>query len=114
MEMNRVSLDIANCYGIKKLEYTFDLSQSCVYAIYAPNGVMKSSLAQTFQDIANGTPSSDRIFPQRASVRMITDENDQALAAESIFVVRPYDEALATPLSSILVLFIMTGLKMRP
>jgi hypothetical protein len=93
MEMNRVSLDIANCYGIKKLEYTFDLSQSCVYAIYAPNGVMKSSLAQTFQDIANGTPSSDRIFPQRASVRMITDENDQALAAESIFVVRPYDEA---------------------
>jgi hypothetical protein len=45
---------------------------------------------------------------------MITDENDQALAAESIFVVRPYDEALATPLSSILVLLIMTGLKMRP
>jgi len=90
--MNRVSIDLTNCYGIKKLTKQFDFSQGRVYAIYAPNGAMKSSLAQTFQDVAAGTPSTDRIFPARASARKITDENGRELTKESIFVVLPYDE----------------------
>ena len=44
--MNRVSVELLNCYGIKKLKKQFDFSQDRVYAIYAPNGAMKSSLAQ--------------------------------------------------------------------
>ncbi|HYG33500.1 MAG TPA: phage infection protein [Clostridia bacterium] len=89
--MNRVSVDFANCYGIKELHATFDFSQSRVYAIYAPNGVMKSSLAETFGDVAKGVSSTDRIFPARQSVRQIVDENGKELPKESIFVVRPYD-----------------------
>ena len=63
--MNRVNVDLQNCYGIKKLRHKFDFSQRTAYAIYAPNGSMKSSLAQTFKDIADGNPSTDRIFPSR-------------------------------------------------
>jgi hypothetical protein len=50
--MDRVSVDLKYCYGIKDLKRDFDFSKVRAYAIYAPNGVMKSSLAETFQDAA--------------------------------------------------------------
>jgi len=49
--MNKVSVDLQNCYGIRKLQHEFDFSQRRAYAIYAANGAMKSSFAQTFKDI---------------------------------------------------------------
>jgi len=61
--MQLLNVDIENCYGIKKLQAQFDFSISRVCAIYAPNGSMKSSLAQTFQDISVGASSRDRVFP---------------------------------------------------
>lgn len=90
--MNKLNVELKNCYGIKKLTAEFDFSNANVYAIYAPNGVMKSSLAQTFKDVADGTVSKDRIFPARASIRKITDENGAELPKESVLVIRPYDE----------------------
>ena len=89
--MDRVSIDLRNCHGIKRLSKQFDFSTETVYAIYAPNGVMKTSLAQTFQDVVDGTASVDRIFPLRAASRKITDEHGKDITKESIFVVRPYD-----------------------
>lgn len=90
--MNRVTVSLTNCYGIKKLTAQFDFSKSRVYAVYAPNGVMKSSLAQTFRDVAADVPSADRIFPARTCARKITDEHGRDLTKESVFVVCPYDE----------------------
>ena len=52
---------------------------------------MKSSLARTFQDIVDKKKSSDRMFPDRVSKRVIVDENNAELDAESILVVQPYD-----------------------
>lgn len=63
--METVSIDLENCYGIKKLQAKFDFSSAKACAVYAPNGSMKSSLAQTFQDVADGATSKDRIFPAR-------------------------------------------------
>lgn len=90
--MKKLNVELENCYGIKKLNTEFDFSTENVYAIYAPNGVMKSSLAQTFTDIADDAPSKDRIFPARPSIRTITDEQSIALPKESVLVIRPYDE----------------------
>jgi hypothetical protein len=90
--MDRVRLELENCYGIKRLNAQFDFSQERVYAIYAPNGAMKSSLAQTFSDIANAALSTDRIFVSRVAKRRITDEHGKDLTEESVLVVRPYDE----------------------
>ena len=47
--MNKLNIDIENCYGIKKLQTELDFSQHKAYAIYAANGAMKTSLAQTFK-----------------------------------------------------------------
>jgi hypothetical protein len=92
--MNKLSLALKNCYGIKKLNFKFDFSRDRVYAIYAPNGVMKSSLAQIFEDEFTGASSADRIFVTRVASRKITDENGDSLAKGSILVVRPYDAEL--------------------
>jgi hypothetical protein len=89
--MKKVAISLKNCYGIKKLDYTFIFNNKAAYAIYAPNGVMKSSLAKTFQDAASGEPSSDRIFPTRQTVRQIIDENGAAIDGERVLVALPYD-----------------------
>jgi hypothetical protein len=90
--MINLNVDLENCYGIKKLQTQFDFSQHKAYVICAPNGSMKTSLAQTFKDIADGTASKDRIFPARVCTRKITDENGLDLPKESVLVIRPYDE----------------------
>ena len=90
--MNELHVDLENCYGIKKLQTQFDFSKQKAYAIYAPNGVMKSSLAQTFKDVADAAVSKDRIFASRVCIRKITDETGVDLPKESVLVVPPYDE----------------------
>ena len=92
--MTKLNLHLENCYGIKKLDVLFDFSHQGVYAVYAPNGAMKSSLAQTFKDLADAADSKDRIFPARVCSRHITDENGVDLPKESVLVVAPYDEVL--------------------
>ncbi len=72
--MRKLKVDLENCYGIKKLTAEFDFTTSRACAVYAPNGAMKSSLAQTFQDLVKSVPSGDRVFPARTSQRKITDE----------------------------------------
>jgi len=55
---------------------------------------MKSSLAHTFKDLAEGVASKDVIFPAGVTVRTITDEKNAAIAKEEVLVVAPYDEVL--------------------
>ena len=40
-KMNELKIHFENCYGIKKLQHTFDFTKSKVQIIYAPNGAMK-------------------------------------------------------------------------
>ena len=49
--MKSIKVKLENCYGINKLdhEFVFDTDQH-TFSIYAPNGVMKTSLAKTFED----------------------------------------------------------------
>jgi len=68
-----------------------NFSSQHVVAIYAPNGSMKSSLAQSFDDLGGGIPPKDRFFPARLSVRKITDEKDKEISKEMVFVIDPYD-----------------------
>ena len=85
--MNKLTISLENCYGITKMHTELDFANCNVYAIYAPNGAMKSSLAQTFKDMADGIPSKDRIFPERVCARNITDETGADLPRDSILVV---------------------------
>jgi hypothetical protein len=94
LTIETLHLDLSNCYGIKKLEADFDFAQHKAYAIYAPNGAMKSSLAHTFKDLADGVASKDVIFPTRVSSRTIADETGTEIPKDQVLVVAPYDEVL--------------------
>ena len=62
-----------NCYGIKELNLpNIDFSNCHKALIYAPNGVMKSSLAKVFEDISNGSATRDRIFTNENTAYSIT------------------------------------------
>jgi hypothetical protein len=90
--MNTLTINLENCYDIKKLETTLNFSGCKAFAIYAPNGVMKSSIAQTFRDVSLGVPSKDRIFPDRKTLRSIVVDGTKQIAAENILVISPFDE----------------------
>ncbi len=90
----KIGVKLENCYGIRSLDTEFDFSKTKAYAIYAPNGAMKSSLAQTFQDAAAKIKSKDRIFPSRTTVRDIIQDG-APIEPSNILVIRPYDEVFA-------------------
>lgn len=93
--MQRLKVSLEHCYGIRRLEQEFDFTQCNAVALYAPNGTMKSSLAKTFQDIAEGKTSSDRMFPSRETKRSVVDEAGVQVEPQTVLVVRPYDEDFA-------------------
>ncbi len=88
--MQKVDVSLENCYGIKALNYTFDFSRKSTYAIYSPNGTMKSSFAKSFKDLSEEVDSEDLIFSNRSSNRIIQDENGNSLDALQVFVIEPY------------------------
>ena len=98
----KLNIDLKNCYGISELNHCFDFTASSGYAIYAPNGFMKTSLSKTFDDHAKGRDSVDLIFPDRASSRAIVDAVGTSVAPESIFVIEPYNQEFSSDRTSLL------------
>ena len=89
--MQKIKVRFGNCYGIRTLNTEFDFSKKRASLIYAPNGAMKTSFAQTFKDHSEGKDSQDRVYPERETLREIIDQNDQPLSVETVFVIEPYD-----------------------
>ena len=89
--MEKLKIDFAYCYGIKKLSHEFSFSNK-TFAIYAPNGVMKTSFAKTLSDYANNKDTKDLAFPHRETTRSIKIENNQDLERDSLLIVEPYNE----------------------
>lgn len=91
--MNRLTLKFKNCYGIRSLSDSFDFTDTHngkpaakAYAIYAPNGSMKSSFAKTFDRLAQGqSPSEDR--HQRVS-EWTVEADGATLPVETIYVLK--------------------------
>lgn len=91
--MKKLHINLEHCYGIRRLQAEFDFeSNGDVFAIYAPNGVMKTSLANTFRDVSNDVDSTDRIWKANETKRIIHDEKGDELPAEGVFVIEPYNE----------------------
>ncbi len=90
--MKKLKLKLQNCYGIKRLEKDFDFSKGSTCAVYAPNGVMKTSFAKTFEDLRLGRPSKDLIFPGRVTVREIIKEDGSEVSKNEVFVIEPHME----------------------
>jgi len=89
--MNILQLHLQNCFGIGQLDCTFDFGQlkTNSFLIYAPNGVMKTSLAKTLELIANNDAKNmpcDLVYGNRATAHEILAD-ETVIAKESILVV---------------------------
>ncbi|ASS95982.1 hypothetical protein [Peribacillus simplex] len=92
--MDKIKVEIKNCYGINNLENEFDFTAGkSTQIIYAPNGVMKTSFANIFDDYSKGTESKDLIFPMKESHRVIKNNAEEDINPESIFVIKPYEKS---------------------
>ena len=101
--MKKLSIDLEYCYGIRKLQTEFDFEKyGDVFAIYAPNGTMKTSFAKAFKDLSEEKISSDRIWTNNETKRHIEDENGNGLAPENVFVIEPYNDSYRSDRVSIL------------
>lgn len=100
--MQKVTINLANCYGIGLLQCGFNFTNADAYSVYAPNGFMKTSLSKTFLDLSQNKDSSDLIHPDRETKREIRDENDVDLKPEQIFVIEPYNESFDSDKTSLL------------
>lgn len=87
-----------NCYGLKDFELEeIDFTKDNKAIIYAPNGVMKTSFSNVFDDISKGNKTSDRIFKKLSSKYNVqyysSNYTDSNLAKnDSIYVVKSFDE----------------------
>lgn len=91
---DKLRFNLRYCYGIGKLEAELEFKHKG-YAIYAANGVMKTSLAKTLTDLSAGNTPKDLHFPDRVPTCEIT-LNDEELKKEEIFVVKSYDDKFAS------------------
>ncbi len=100
----KLNVKMENCYGIDSLEHCFNFTQQSskskpedirrTFIIYARNGEMKTSFADTFQMHSEGEEVEDRIFPERRSKKEISRERQGekiSLEANKIFVIKSYD-----------------------
>lgn len=95
--MNTFKVDLENCYGIKKLEHEFIFNDHHTHLIYAPNGMMKSSLALTLKGISGQykDKAKDRLHPAlRSKYDILADGT--VMAKEQIFVADPEESNFDT------------------
>ena len=89
--MDELSIKLKNCYGINAFEHKFSFVKSNANLIYAPNGVMKTSLAKTFQRLAEGKEPEEKLYNRQPEYEIKLDGVD--ITADEILVVQPFDPA---------------------
>ena len=93
-----------NCYGLKQFNLqNINFSRCNKALIYAPNGVMKSSLSKVFDDISKGATTCDRIFQNVVSNYSVTHytsryvyssaNRTQPTATDRIYVVNTFNNS---------------------
>jgi ABC-type Mn2+/Zn2+ transport system ATPase subunit len=96
MDDLKINLDLEGCYGIEKLfeEIIFNKKNN-IFAIYAPNGTMKTSLTKTISDIIDNEDlniSKDKIDNNIDYKRLIKfNDNKISYQSENILVLKSYD-----------------------
>jgi len=90
--MKKIKVNFANCFGIKKMEETFDFSNSNVQLIYAKNGSMKTSFAKIFEKYQNVIQGEiqDLACGKETKYDIKIDTNN--INTNEIFVIKPFEK----------------------
>lgn len=99
--MKKLEVMLNHCYGIKNMEHIFDFTHDNVIAIYARNGVMKTSFAKTLKQIQKNKIKEvrDEIFSIASTVAIKID--DKEISPKDLFVINSFEsdyQANITPL----------------
>ena len=100
--MNKLNINLTNCFGIEALSHEFDFSTGNAISIYARNGLMKTSFANTFRLIQNGDIDKigDKIFGYQGNAVVQIDGNP--IAQDQVFVIKSYESSYESDISSLL------------
>lgn len=87
--MDKIKIDFENCFGINKLNKEFDFTSSGSIVIYASNGTMKTSFANTFVELSKGKMPIDKLFgnPTKCSVEI----DGSVIDKSEILVVKSFE-----------------------
>ena len=98
--MNKLNIELTNCFGIDSLNHEFDFGKGNTFSIYARNGLMKTSFAKTFQLIQQGKKEniSDAIFGEPGSAIVQIDGQD--IEKKQVFVVKSYESSYESDISA--------------
>lgn len=110
--MRKVYFDLENCYGIPKFRYLFEFDdRKKAHLIYAPNGVMKTSFANTIEDISLEQETKDFLYPNRVTKRVVKHDGDSGedIHKDEILVINSYSESYKS--ENIIVLLADNNLK---
>lgn len=88
--MKSLSVSLENCYGITKLDHEFRFDESYANLIYAPNGVMKTSFANTFLAISKGRQPEEKMYNKTPSFVIKADGVD--INQDDVLVIKPFDK----------------------
>lgn len=91
--MKKLDLDLENCFGIRRLKQNFSFERKNVVIIYASNGVMKTSLANTLKNYSENEEIKDFIFDKKTKYS-IRDENGKDIDRDRIIVIKQDSEEL--------------------
>ena len=84
--MKKLFVELENCYGIGKLKFTFDFNRTQTYSIYAPNGVMKTSFANTFKQLSEDKYPEEKLYGREPKWKVLDD--DVAIDRNNIVVIK--------------------------
>ena len=92
--LEKLSLHLKNCYGIKKLDFEFDYSEKSINLLYARNGSMKTSLTKTFKKIQENKENEicDEIFSKEPVLHDVKIDGN-AINSDNIFVIKSFENA---------------------
>jgi len=94
---SQYQVNMANCYGIPSLshEFTFE-NKNMPVAIYAPNGLMKTSFARSFKDYSSKKSPRDLVYTEKFSTFGVLDQDGVEIANDAVFVVDSINEKYAS------------------
>jgi len=89
--MEKLSVTLSNCYGISSFNETFDFSTgrpetARAFAIYAPNGLMKTSFAKTFEALSKEKAPKEERFNRPSTCVVLADGAE--LDSDQIYVLK--------------------------
>ncbi|WP_062790780.1 hypothetical protein [Aquitalea pelogenes] len=88
--MKKIRINFKNCYGITNLEHEFSfgegLSGDKTIAVYAPNGLMKTSFTKTFEKLSKSEQPEEERYKRKSTYDVYID--DLPIKPESIYVLK--------------------------